>query len=159
SNTLVAILVGLLVANTVQPGRWVHLRPQGQALAQKPFDPIRDLLDKIPANLVDPFRQNEILSIIILALAFGIALRTVRAQQEQAGQRGARALEDLLDTAYRCVMVMLHWLFDVVPLAVFAVVARLVGTEGVRAFASLGAFVLAVLLALALQSGFYMARL
>src|SRR5262249_41911675 len=117
------------------------------------------LMGKVPANLVDPFRLNEIMSIIILALAFGIALRIVRSQQAQEGRAGVRAVEDFLETAYRCVMVMLHWLFDIVPLAVFAVVARLVGTEGVHAFASLGAFVIAVLLALALQGAFYMARL
>ena len=63
TNTVVAILVGLLVANTVQPGRWVHLALQGQALAQRPFDPVRDLLDKIPSNLVDPFQRNRCCSL------------------------------------------------------------------------------------------------
>ena len=52
----------------------------------------------------------------------------------------------VLDTAFRCVMVMLHWIFHLVPLAVFGVVARLVGTQGVRGFLPLGGFIVAVLL-------------
>src|SRR5438270_4494873 len=59
SNTVVAILIGLLVANTVRPGYWVHLPPQPGTVTQKPFDPLRDLLEKIPGNLIDPFRLNE----------------------------------------------------------------------------------------------------
>src|SRR5207244_1213573 len=41
----------------------------------------------------------------------------------------------------------------------FAVVARLVGTEGLGPFLSLGSFVVAVLLALSLQALFYLGRL
>src|SRR5438045_4489005 len=78
SNTVVAILIGLLVANTVRPGYWVRLQPPTETVSQKPFDPLRDLLEKIPVNLVDPFRMNEIISIILLAVAFGAALRVVR---------------------------------------------------------------------------------
>ncbi len=65
----------------------------------------------------------------------------------------------MLDIAFQCVMVMLHWIFDLVPLAVFAVVARTVGTSGIQPLLSMGIFVIAVLLALALQAVFYLVRL
>src|SRR5207244_2502050 len=129
TNTVVAILVGLLVANTLRPGRFAHFSHQGATLTRKAFDPGRDLLEKIPTNLVDGFQKNEIISIIIIALAFGIALRVVRRQMESEGRDDYRVVENLLGTGFRCVMVILHWIFDLVPLAVFAVVARLVGTE------------------------------
>ena len=61
----------------------------------------------------------------------------------------------MLDTGFRLVMVMLHWIFDLVPLAVFAVVARTVGTQGIGPLLSMGGFVVSVLLALALQAVFY----
>jgi Na+/H+-dicarboxylate symporter len=159
TNTVVAILIGLLVANVVRPGQWATLRPEGPPVAQKELQPLQDLLDKIPANLVDPFGKNEIISLILLALAFGIAMRKVRDRQEAAGRHAYRTVEELLDTAFDCVMVMLHWLFDLVPLAVFAVVASLVGRQGLASFLALGGFVVAVLLALALQALFYLVRM
>ena len=159
TNTIAAILIGLLVANVIQPGRWAHLVPPGTALLPTAFNPVHDLLDKVPANLIDPFLHNEIISIIIVAVSLGTALRIVRGRQIAEGKTGYRGLENFLDTAFQCVMVMLHWIFDLVPLAVFAVVARTVGTAGIRPLLSMGVFVVAVLLALALQSVFYLVHL
>ena len=159
SNTVAAILIGLFVANVIRPGHWAHLNTPGTTITATAFDPTHDLLDKIPANLVDPFLKNEIISIIILAVAFGIAMRVVRVQQQAEGKTGYVGVENVLDTGFRLVMVMLHWIFDLVPLAVFAVVARTVGTAGIRPLLSMGAFVLSVLLALGLQSAFYLLRL
>ncbi|HEV3255905.1 MAG TPA: dicarboxylate/amino acid:cation symporter [Gemmataceae bacterium] len=167
TNTVVAILIGLLVANAVRPGRWVRLEipqqqgPEAAAAKQpdKPFDPVEDLLGKIPGSLFKPLADNDIMSVIIIALAFGVALRVVRRQQEGSERPGYRTVEDLLDTAFRCVMVLLHWIFHLVPLAVFGVVARLVGTQGLGGFVPLGGFIVAVLLALLLQAVYYLARL
>jgi Na+/H+-dicarboxylate symporter len=53
----------------------------------------------------------------------------------------------------------LHWIIDVIPLAVFGVVASLVGVEGFEPLLNLGAFILAVLLALALQLVYYLVRI
>lgn len=159
TNTVVAIVVGLLVANVIQPGHHAHLVPDAKDLTQKPFDPVVDLLGKVPGSLTKPFVDNDILSIILIAIALGIALRRVRSAQEAEGKTGFRAVEDLLETGFSVVMVMLHWVIDLVPLAVFGVVARVVGTSGFQAFQSLGWFVLAVLTALALQSAYYLLRL
>ena len=159
SNTVAAILIGLLVANVIRPGHWAHLNPPAAQIMVSPFNPTHDLLDKIPANLVDPFLKNEIISIIILAVSFGVAMRVVRQQQQAEGKSGYLGVESVLDTGFRLVMVMLHWIFDLVPLAVFAVVARTVGTAGIRPLLSMGVFVLSVLLALGLQSAFYLVRL
>src|SRR5262249_30607873 len=51
------------------------------------------------------------------------------------------------------------WIFELVPLAVFAVVVRVVGTQGFEPFLALGGFVVAVLLALLLQTAYYLGRL
>ena len=157
-NTLVAILIGLAVANVLQPGRWVHGMHSADALNKKPSSFFADLIAKIPANFVDPLQHNEIISIIILAVAFGVAMRIVRQQQMAEGKTGCRTIEDLLDTGFDIVMVMLHWIFAIVPLAVFAVVARQVGQNGIGPLVSMLGFVVAVLLALGLQACWYLAN-
>ena len=159
TNTIVAILVGLLVANTLRPGRFAPFTSSGEAINKQPFDAASEFLSKVPANFIDPFRSNEILSIIILAISFGIAMRIVRSRQQLAGQTGYRLVEDLMETVFQLVMVTLQWIFELVPLAVFAVVARTVGTQGFKPLISMGMFVIAVLLALSIQSAFYLTRM
>lgn len=161
SNTVVAIGIGLFVANLIQPGHRVHLEAEAErkALDRKAFDPIEDLVGKVPGNLVRPFAENDVMAVILIALAFGIALRIVKAQMAHAGKDNYRVAEALLDAVFQCVMVLLHGIFHLVPLAVMAVVARLVGTQGFEPFLALAWFVVAVLLALFLQAIFYLGRL
>ena len=162
SNTVAAILLGLLVANVLQPGASAHLQPEGgeQLAGKKAFNMGDELLQKfVPANLVDGFRENEIIPVLTLAVAFGVALRGVRQQTGDSETSGVSLLTALLDTLFRTVMVMLHWLFHLVPLAVFAVVASTVGSQGFGPLLKMGNFVGAVLLALSLQGGFYLVRL
>ncbi len=168
-NTVVAILVGLAVANVVQPGRWVEnepgeveagLKKKIDAAATGSKDGFLDAVVKVvPSSILKAFVENEILAVIMVALAFGVALRVVRAQQSGLLEQPYRAVEHFLDTIFRCVMVMLHWVFHLVPLAVFAVVARLVGEKGFQPFIQLGGFVVAVILALLIQAGYYLVRL
>ena len=159
SNTVVAILVGLLVANTLRPGSWGSFTSGAEPPKALPFDATTEFLAKIPSNFVEPFRSNEILSIIVVAISFGIAMRIVRARQKIAGQTGYRIVEDLMETIFQLVMVMLQWIFHIVPLAVFGVVARTVGTQGFAPLKAMGVFVIAVLLALGIQACFYLFRL
>ncbi|MEP6672258.1 MAG: dicarboxylate/amino acid:cation symporter [Chthoniobacter sp.] len=163
TNTIAAILIGLLVANLLQPGATAHLRPEGTALVadKKAFNMGEDLLQKfIPTNLIDGFRENEIIPVLALAVAFGIALRGVRRKVGVAAETdGVATLTALCDTFFQAVMVMLHWLFHLVPLAVFAVVAATVGTQGFGPLLKMANFVGAVLVALGLQGVFYLVRL
>ena len=99
------------------------------------------------------------MAVIVVALALGVALRQVRSAQITAGQHAYRVVEDLLDTGFRATLVMLHWVFELVPFAVLAVVARVVSTQGFRPFLALGGFVLAVLVALTLQMLYYLSRI
>jgi DAACS family dicarboxylate/amino acid:cation (Na+ or H+) symporter len=158
TNTLMAIFIGLLVANTLQPGRLATVSRPAAETASRTFDPWQFLAGNIPESLLGPLVENNVIAVIFIALAFGIALRVVRRRQTGVGETGYRAVEDLVGTAFRCLMVVLHWVIDILPFAVFAVVARLVGTQGFQPFVSLGAFVIAVILALLLQALYYLAR-
>lgn len=158
-NTVVAILVGLAVANLLQPGRHADLHPAEEKLPQKPYSLKDDLIGKLPGSVLRPLVDNDILGVIVIALAVGIALRVVRARMQREQVVSYRAVEDLLETALQLVMVVLHWVIALVPLAVFGVVAQLVGVKGIEGFLPLLWFVLAVLLALSIQACYYLVRL
>jgi Na+/H+-dicarboxylate symporter len=150
-NTVVAILVGLLVANVVRPGKFAHLsRPDTPTQIRADF--ISQLLDNIPDSLVRPFVENRVIAVVMIAVAFGIALR------REEGRRRVLA-EDQVNLGFDLVLTLLHWVIVLVPLAVWGKVASIVGKEGFRPFAALGVFVFAVLLALAIQATYYLVRI
>lgn len=154
TNTLVAIGVGLAVANVLRPGAWVRLAPPSAPpkAAAVGLDPLSQLLDSVPKSIVGPFTDNgAVMGVIFIAVAFGVALRGVRHHE-------VRTVEDLVHVALTSLITILHWIIDLVPLAVFGVVASIIGVEGFRGFAALGGFVVAVLLGLALQTGYYLLR-
>ncbi|MDB5301910.1 MAG: dicarboxylate/amino acid:cation symporter [Phycisphaerales bacterium] len=154
-NTLVAIAIGLLVANTVRPGEAAHLQP----VAEKPADQKSDgdkfldkLMEAVPESLVKPLADNNVIAIVLIGVAFGLALRSEREQP-------VRTAVDLVELAYRAILKVLTWVIGLVPLAVFGVVAGVVGTMGFKPFKALGAFVIAVELGLVLQTVWYLARI
>ncbi len=158
TNTLMAIIIGLAVVNLLQPGVGAQAGADLHSpTTRAPFNVVNDLLAKIlPANFVEPFLHNEMLPLIVIAISLGISLRQVRRHGYEAG---VAIMETIMETFFQVVMTMLHWLFHLVPLAVFAVVAATVGKEGFAPFVSMGKFVIAVLLALGLQAAFYLVRM
>src|SRR5205085_1479558 len=78
--------------------------------------------------------------------------------------RGVKAkpvqnVQGFVEIAYEVLLTVLHWIIQLVPIGVFAIVAKVVGTEGFGPFKAMGAFILAVLLALALQAAWYLLRI
>lgn len=153
-NTLVAICIGLFVANVVQPGRWIQIEPAAKPAAfETAANPLLLFFESFPKSILGPFGDNgQVIGVIILALAFGIALRRVKHQP-------VRHLADVVELGLQTLIVVLFWIIEIVPLAVFGVVASIVGVKGFGDFVALGAFVFAVLLALALQACFYLVRI
>lgn len=153
-NTLVAIVIGLSVANLMKPGTWSDFAlPKIEADHAGGPDPLGLLVQNVPKSLLGPLGDHQnIIGVIIIAIAFGIALRGVR-------EKPLNNVQDLVELAYGVLLVVLHWIIQLVPLGVFAIVAKVIGTEGFAPFKAMGAFLLAVMLALALQSVWYLLRI
>jgi Na+/H+-dicarboxylate symporter len=150
-NTLVAIVIGLLVANLLQPGRFTALPQQDNPAAGLKTDPYEILKSNFPKSLLGPLTDGgNVLAVIILAIAFGIALRKSRHEP---------VVVLLVDVAFRTLITVLHWVIQIIPFAVLGVVASTVGQRGFSPFVALGMFIVAVLLALALQTTYYLLRI
>ena len=150
-NTLVAIVVGLVVANVLAPGRHAHLPPP-PVLPEAKVDVLTQFLDNIPDSLLRPFVENRVIGVVLIAVAFGVAARRLQGAPRQLA-------EDLASLGFSCILTVLSWVIAFVPLAVFGKVASIVGSSGFRPFVATGMFVLAVLLALVLQSAYYLLRI
>lgn len=152
-NTLVAICIGLTVANVVQPGRWSTGEATKKA-QEVTADPFQEMLENVPRSILGPFGDNgRVIGVIFIAIAFGIAFRRLRESEP------IPVIEQLVDTMLKALVIVLHWIIEVIPLAVFGIVASIVGETGFGQFIALGSFVLAVLLALSLQMIWYLVRI
>jgi DAACS family dicarboxylate/amino acid:cation (Na+ or H+) symporter len=152
-NTTVAILIGLLVANVIRPGKYAKLaRDTSAAETLQPHGNVTEqILDQIPRSVFGPLVDNNVIGVILLAVAFGIGARRIAPDRR-------RVVADFVDAAMDVVCVILHWIIDLVPLGVFGIVASIIGREGFKPFRALGAFVGAVLIGLALQACWYLLR-
>jgi len=153
-NTMMAIFIGLTVANLLKPGTWSgHLaKPAAEPSHAEGPNPVALLVQNVPKSILGPLGDHQnIIGVILIAIAFGIALRSVK-------DKRLENVQDVVELAYGLLLKMLHWIIHLVPLGVFAIVAKVVGTEGFGPFKAMGAFVMAVLLALFLQAGWYLVR-
>lgn len=153
-NTLVAITVGLTVANVIQPGRGAGLTPSEPAVeTTHAANPLVAFIENVPKSLLGPLGDDgKVIGVIFVAVAFGMALRQER-------HRPLGTVEHVVKLFLDSLIKILHWIIAVVPLAVFGIVASIVGTEGFAQFQALGVFVLSVLLALAIQAAYYLLRI
>ena len=153
-NTLVAITVGLTVANVIQPGQGAGLTPSPLSTeTTQRANPLVAFFENVPKSLLGPLGDDgKVIGVIFVAVAFGMALRNER-------HRPLGTVEHIVELLLESLIKILHWIIAVVPLAVFGIVASIVGTEGFAQFQALGIFVLSVLLALAIQAAYYLVRI
>ena len=160
-NAAIALSIGLMLSNLIRPGTFLNQRAIGAESAdldrfsagQRPIDYLHDLLGFVPTNPVVPFVEGTILSIVILAVLGGAALRRVKDEQIRQGRDDYRPIESGVATIYRSIEVALGWVIALIPIAVFGVVARTVATQGFEPFLGLFAYVGVAVLGLAIQVG------
>jgi DAACS family dicarboxylate/amino acid:cation (Na+ or H+) symporter len=154
-NTLVAIGIGLLVANVVKPGAWhgAPALPTSDSHLPKADSVLTQILDNIPKSLFGPLTDDgKVIGVIFIALAFGLALRAMPAERN-------KPVASLVAVLLPAFIKIVHWIIELVPIAVFGLVAAIIGEKGFGAFKALGAFVVAVIFALALQALYYLTRI
>jgi Na+/H+-dicarboxylate symporter len=114
---------------------------------------LQQFLDNVPQSLLGPLTDDgKVIGVIMLALGFGLALRPL-------AKRPLRTVKDAIDVALEALVALLHFVIDLVPFAVFGLVASIVGTQGFGAFRALAAFIIAVLVALLVQATYYLVRI
>ncbi|MBD2516670.1 dicarboxylate/amino acid:cation symporter [Nostoc sp. FACHB-973] len=160
TNTTVAILVGLFVANVLRPGTWGNnvVTSTSTQITGQSLDPWGLIKDAVPEAVLKPLVDNNVIQLIVIALSFGIVLRALKSEQIAQGKNGYQPIEDVIGILFEAVVRILNWVIALVPLAVFGIVAKTVAKEGFTPFQSLGAFIVAVLLALLIQACYYLTR-
>jgi aerobic C4-dicarboxylate transport protein len=165
-----ALILGLAVANVVQPGAGLHIDPatldssKVADYAAKAHEATFSafLLNIIATTLASPLAEGEILQVLLVAVLFGVAMILV-------GEKAAPLLT-VFESATHVVFRIVGMLMALAPIGAFGAMAFTIGQYGVGALASLAglvatfyltslAFVLIVLGSAARLFGFSILRL
>jgi Na+/H+-dicarboxylate symporter len=143
TTTLIAVSIGLLMANLWQPGVGVPLG-DAAAPAHKSGDiGVTDLiLSLVYPNIIAAAAEMKLLPIILFCIVLGAALSTL-------GERG-RPVIAFFDGLNDGMMKVVEWLMWLAPIGVFALIASKLGEAGggeafFALLAGLGKYVLAVI--------------
>lgn len=142
-TTLAAALVGAVLYVVVSPG---NLPAEAVSQAQETTDaaPVLSyydhLINLIPSNIVKPFLEGNVLSLLLLAFAVGIALsRLPETENKAVVVKGLLGLQELL-------FLLIRWLVWALPVGIVAFAAQLSAQLSAGVIAgSLGRYVLVVL--------------
>jgi aerobic C4-dicarboxylate transport protein len=141
--TTLALIVGLTVANTLQPGVGMNVDPttldtkaiQGFVAKSKEQSTLQFLMDIIPNTVVGAFAQGEILQVLLFAILFAFGLQAL-------GARG-KALLGVIDQASHALFGVVGIIMKVAPLGAFGAMAFTIGKYGVGTLQSLGQLMIA----------------
>ena len=148
--TTLALLIGLLVVNWVQPGAGIHASAvdltagasgaatSNYAAAGQKLTTVGFLLNIIPATFVGAFTSGEILQVLLIAILCGVAAA-------QLGEKAETALH-LLEVLFKILMRVVGIIMLFAPLAAFGAMAFTVGKYGLDSLASLAKLLLSVYL-------------
>lgn len=165
-NLTVAFIIGLTILNVFKPGlAWrdhietLKLEVSAEQLRQPKeeitLSPIENLTRYIPSSLIEPFLSNNVATIVLCGLMGGAALRVVRRKQESEGKLSIDTVESFVEGTLDVLMLMLEWVTRIVPLAVFGLVAQVVGSTGLHVFQILGVYLITILAGLSIHSLLY----
>jgi len=124
-TTLAAISIGLFLATLLQPGSGIDLQGATPDEIQEAIPLSERLLTIVPENPFQALAEGNILAIIFFSLLVGVGVLTV-------GEKG-KPIADFMDAGMEVMLKMTHWVMELAPFGVFALIATVAGNQGAAA--------------------------
>ncbi len=125
-SSFLAAFVGLLMVNLIGPGVGANLTGADQQVLPElstPESPVQLFLDIVPQNVFQAAAGADMLALIFFCIVFGVALTTLPDKTREP-------LVVLFDALFQAMMKLTSGIIKFLPIGVFALIARMVGTTG-----------------------------
>ncbi|MBB6341936.1 aerobic C4-dicarboxylate transport protein [Pseudomonas fluvialis] len=137
-----ALVIGLVVVNLVQPGAGMHIDPASLdtkgidafAAAGAQQSTLAFLLNVIPSTIVGAFASGDILQVLFFSVLFGYAL-------QRLGEPG-RAVLHFVEQVAQVMFNIIGVIMKVAPIGAFGAMAFTIGQYGVGSLVQLGQLML-----------------
>ena len=164
-NVSIAMGIGLFIMNQFHPGEyWATHHPEILRTLTADTDVIAAETRRIgfvatvsglvPDSVVSPFFTGSVIAVVLLALLFGFALRYFLNNPDETFQ-GHELVLKVVESGFHITMKCLAWVIQLIPFAVFGMVAQVVGKSGLEVFRILWVFLAVMLSGLLIHSWIY----
>ena len=143
--TTIALVIGWIAGELVQPGAGIALPPEpGVAadIAARKLTLTGVLEQAFPQSLIDAAARNDVLQVLVFALLFGAALLRVKAEQREPVVR-------VLDGVAEAMFKFTGFVMAYAPVGIGAAIAVTVSQSGIGVLKHLGVLILTVYAGLA----------
>ena len=152
ATSFIAIMIGLVMVNTIQPGVSNNPPPVIEANEQVTMavegksagDVVDVFLRMIPTNIVDAAAEGQMLGLIFFSLLFGFFMTQLKGDI-------AKTMNSFWQGVFDVMMLMTDLVMKFAPLGVFGLVAASVAKTGFDQFGNLALFFMTVVGALAIH--------
>lgn len=146
-TTVIASVVGVTMANLVQPGAGLDPATVAKLGAPQPATPPglgEVMVGMFPKNIVDSMAKGSMIQVVLFSILFGILV----------GQLGKRAqpIRDLVDALYAVMIKMIWVIMEFAPYGVFALMAWLIAQTGLSALIPLAKYIVGTILAILIHT-------
>lgn len=144
---LFAAFFGLFFVNLIKPGQYINLHEVINSGASEEIEFITEsshgisdiLLSMIPSNIFHSLSDGSLIQIIIFSIIIAIALVMVD---------GGKKILDSVSVLLNAVLKVTHWIMELAPFGVFALITKTVAIGGIDQIAKYSMFMLTVIAAL-----------
>lgn len=151
-TSLMAIVVGLVIGNIMQPGQGIVLAETTQIIAAKKAPTlVETFLAIVPTNPFASIAKGEVLPIIFFSIFFGIALAFARDSRDTKVKESADIVYKFFDGCAQVIFRVVGWVMLYAPIGVFFLIFQVFTQQGAEAFGPLLHVTVSVYIGLALQ--------
>lgn len=140
-TTTVAVVIGLIVANFVQPGTGLSLGEIATIQRPETMGPMEMIVNMFPINPMEALAKGRVLQIIVFAILFGAGL----SMTGKAGEPVKKFFEGIAEVMFKVSDIVISF----APYGVFALIAWTTGKFGLDILLPMGKLILATFLACA----------
>ncbi|MCP3761578.1 dicarboxylate/amino acid:cation symporter [Domibacillus sp. A3M-37] len=144
-TTCIAIVIGLALAASIQPGSAGEFDTAGAEFSAEEAPPVSEtLMNIIPKNPINAMAEGNMLQLIIFAVFIGLALTAL-------GEK-TKGIFSLVEQGNEIMMYLVGLVMKFAPYGTFGLIATAIGTQGWDAILAMGSYMLVVLAALFIHS-------
>ncbi|SFK43694.1 dicarboxylate/amino acid:cation symporter [Succinivibrio dextrinosolvens] len=122
-TTILAALLGAVLFAVIKPANVPAALSSSAADVVTKYESLsylEHIQNIIPNNLLQPFVAGNVLSILLVAAAFGLGIATMKESKNK------EALISVISGFQELLFILIHWLINILPLGIMAFTAQLV---------------------------------
>jgi len=147
-TSLFAIIIGLILANLIQPGVGAATIDQAGAFDTSKLNTSSSILDilkrMIPLNPISSLAKGDILGIIFFAIFFGVMMNFIESNSRTN-------IKNFIQSVYDVIMKMTQVIIKCAPIGVFGLMTKAVSNTGLSIFKELGLYALTIAIGLSIH--------